>query len=477
MGLTGRRIAPGALLAILLTGACATGGAPDTPNDVTWSTSATGPAGTGPAAASIPLEVTDCDSPPEDYQLLCDAYRIVAAHYVDPIDDERLAAGASRGVTELEVAEAASTAPETVTCAAPSDEFASFCEVVAREQAEQPATAADLIDRALHGMVEFGLADPFSSYLPPVMLAHFHEEQSGRFEGIGAVVRAEDTTSPDGATCARLSATCHLLVVSTLEGSPAAQAGVLAEDRIEAVEGQPVDGSTLDEIVAVVRGPAGTEVRLGIERNGTELELTVRRAAITLPVVESEMLSPDLGYLRLTAFTNHSDTQVREALRQLLADGAGRIVFDLQNNPGGSLETAVNIASEFLADGLVLRTRSPNRDADYEVRPGGAATDPNLEIFVLINRGSVSAAELVAAALQEADRATLIGEPTFGKNSVQQQFNLDNGGALKLTIARWVTAAGTDFGGEGVQPDIALDIPSNAGHDYVLERTLDLLGD
>ncbi len=476
MGLTatGRRFARGALLAVLLTGACATGSAPE---EASSPTSPADPASTNPEPSSIPLEISDCDSPPEDYELLCDAYRIVAAHYVDPIDDERLAAGASRGVTELEVAEPAGAVPETVTCAAPSDEFTSFCEVVAREQAEQPATTADVIDRALHGMVEFGLGDPFSSYLPPEMLAHFHEEQSGRFEGIGAVVRAEDTTSPDGATCARLSISCHMLVVSTLEGSPAAQAGLLAEDRIVAVEGRAVDGSTLDEIVAAVRGPAGTEVKLGIERNGTELELTVRRAAITLPVVESEMLSPDLGYLRLTAFTNHSDTQVREALEELLEEGAERIVFDLQNNPGGSLETAVNIASEFLAEGLVLQTRSPARTSDYEVRPGGAATDPSLEIFVLVNQGSVSASELVAAALQEAGRATLIGEPTFGKNSVQQQFNLDNGGALKLTIARWVTAAGTDLGGRGVQPDIAVDIPASAGHDYLLERALELLGD
>ena len=136
-------------------------------------------------------------------------------------------------------------------------------------------------------------------------------------------------------------------------------------------------------------------------------------------------------------------------------------MLDLRSNPGGALDAAVNIASQFLSDGLVLRTESPDGDREYGVQEGGLATDPSLEVVVLVDRGSASASEVVAAALREAGRATIVGQRTFGKDTVQQTFPLDNGGALKLTIAQWVTPDGDGFG-EGLRPDVELTIPDDA---------------
>ena len=155
-----------------------------------------------------------------------------------------------------------------------------------------------------------------------------------------------------------------------------------------------MNGLTVDEVVAMVRGPEGTDVALGLLRGGQIIDVVITRAAVVVPVVASEMIEPGVGYVALSQFTNNSADQVHEALVTLLADGADRLIFDLRNDPGGSLTASVRIASEFLSDGLVLRTESPSDTREYAVEPGGAATDPNIEIVVLVNRGSASASEL-----------------------------------------------------------------------------------
>jgi carboxyl-terminal processing protease len=242
------------------------------------------------------------------------------------------------------------------------------------------------------------------------------------------------------------------------------------------VDGEDVDGWTVDEVVARVRGPAGTDVTLGLLRAGRVIEKTITRAEVVVPVVISEMAEPGIGYVALSSFTDNSAAQVHEALDTLLAEGADRIIFDVRNNPGGSLTASVRIASEFLSDGLVLRTESPSEKKEYPVQAGGAATDPDIEIVVLVNRGSASASELVSAVLQERGRATVIGEPTFGKNTVQQSFNMSNGGALNVTIARWITPEGRDSGIFGVQPDIEPELPPADGNvDVFLEQALEYL--
>jgi carboxyl-terminal processing protease len=272
-----------------------------------------------------------------------------------------------------------------------------------------------------------------------------------------------------------LSDTCILVIVDTLPDSPAEAEGVLAGDSVVIVDGEDVNGLTVDEVVERVRGPEGTDVALGLLRDGRIVDVTITRAAVVVPVVASEMIEPGIGYVALSQFTDNSADQVHQALETLVSDGADRIIFDLRNDPGGSLTASVRIASEFLADGLVLRTQSPAETREYAVEPGGAVTDPDIRVVVLVNRGSASASELVSAVLQERGRATIIGEPTFGKNTVQQRFEVSNGGAINISIARWVTPEGRDTGTIGVQPDIEPEVPEGATTDVVLDFALEYL--
>lgn len=324
-------------------------------------------------------------------------------------------------------------------------------------------------------MTEFGEDDPNSSYIPPIALARIQEERTGSIEGIGALVRAVDNSGEEEELCTILSDTCRLVIVSPIDGSPAEAAGVLSEDAIVTVDGEDVRGSTIDQIVAIVRGPSGTDVTLGLERNGVVQEVTITRAPIVIPVVESEMADDDTGYLRLALFSSNSGPQVEEAIQGLLDQGATDLIFDLQGNPGGALSAAIDVASQFLSDGLVLVTQAPGEDIEYRVRNGGILTDPGFPVVVLVDRGSASASEVVTGALQEAGRVTVIGENTFGKNTVQQEFPLSNGGALKLTIARWVTPGGNDFGEEGLTPDVAFELSPAGDVDLLRNEALAIL--
>ncbi len=450
-------------------------GTSESPNTTEASTTTTTLAPTTTVVAGLPVELTDCSSPPEGFDVLCDAYRLLEEHYVDPLDDAALAAGAARGMEEFEPEDSGTVVPDGVSCALPTAAFEDTCRVYAEVQGETPAPPVDLVEAAVRGMIQYGLEDPHTVYLSPAALVNVTADMSGEVSGIGALVRGEDQTSDGAENCSILSDTCILTIVDTLADSPAKAGGVLAGDGIVTVDGEDVDGLTVDEVVAVVRGPEGTDVALGLLRNGQIIDVVITRAAVVVPVVASEMIEPGIGYVALSQFTNNSAEQVHEALVNLIADGADRLIFDLRNDPGGSLTASVRIASEFLSDGMVLRTESPSDTREYSVEPGGAATDPNLEIVVLVNRGSASASELVSAVLQERGRATIIGEPTFGKNTVQQRFDMSNGGALNVTIARWVTPEGQDSGTFGVQPDIEPEVPADATTDVVLEFAVEFL--
>jgi carboxyl-terminal processing protease len=302
--------------------------------------------------------------------------------------------------------------------------------------------------------------DPNSAYFDPVALEQLREEDSGHVEGIGALVATDEDPEPEAGddSCTVISEECRLVVTSTIPDGPAERAGVEAEDVIVAVDGESIDGLSVDLVTSKVRGPAGTTVEITVDREGSELDFEIERAAVDIPILDSEVVG-DVGYLRLNVFLEQADRAVENALGGLLADGANSLVLDLRDNPGGSLEATVNIVSEFLEDGVILRTQSPGSDTPYHVRERGIARE--IPMVVLVNGSSASASEVTAAALQEAGRAMIVGEPTYGKNTVQQRFNLQNGGALKLTTARWVTAEGNSFGGTGVIPDIAADLPND----------------
>lgn len=419
------------------------------------------------------VDISDCDRPAEAFELFCEAYETLVLAYLDPLDDGALAAGATRGLVEYG-GDAAPPAAEPVECSVPNDGFDEFCERFAEERTVEGGSDASLVEAAIRGMLDFGVADPNTNYLSPEINQRFTEETSGQIEGIGALVNSRNLEVEDE-YCPVLSETCKLEIVSPLEGSPAEASDIQAGDFIVSVDNDSVDGLTVDEAVSIVRGPAGTDVLLGIERGEATLSISVTRAAIEVPVVESEMLTDRIGYLRLAQFTFNSAAAFREAMGGLLDQGMDTLILDLQGNPGGSLDAAIDISSEFLDGGLVVRTEAPDQDIDYEVRPGGLASDGSLAVYVLINRGSASASEVLAGALSDNDRAVLVGENSFGKNTVQRQYALSNGGSLKITIARWVTPDGNDFGEVGIAPDIEIPYPENPDLDFLRDETLKLI--
>ncbi|MFQ5967013.1 MAG: S41 family peptidase [Acidimicrobiia bacterium] len=416
-----------------------------------------------PPTTLPPIDLSDCETPTEDWESFCQSYQLIQQHYVDERSDDLLSAAAAQGLIDFRPDDV-TPAPVSLTCALPSDDFHGFCNSLAGLDGADRIPASAWAVAAIQGMASLGLDDAYSAYLSPEVVEREREEDSGEVEGIGALVSAKDA---NGDGCSLLSDECRLEIVGTIEGGPAEAAGLKDGDVIVGVDGQPIDGLSVDAVVSLVRGPAGTSVALSIDRGGAVFEVVLERAAVAIPIVKSELLQPGLGYLQLKLFTHDSPEHVRDALEDLFDQGANDVILDLQDNPGGTLDAAVRIASEFLSDGLVLRTEGPTEATEYAVRPGGIATEPDVRLVVLMNDASASASEVLAAALQESGRAAVIGEFSFGKNTVQQQFPLENGGALKLTIARWVTPDGIDYGRTGVEPDVL--VPAGDDDSRILE--------
>jgi carboxyl-terminal processing protease len=363
-------------------------------------------------------------------------------------------------------------------CAAPSEAFRAFCEAYDKLHAEYVDELDDdqLVEGALEGMFQYGVADPYSGYMNAEEYQNSLSDLRGSFTGIGAELAIENTENPDDLeACPTLSDTCVLVVVAPIEGSPAEAAGVQSGDIVEAVDGESVDGSTIQDQVSKVRGEAGTDVTLTINRDGEVFDLTITRAEITVVEVESELLEGHIGYIALHGFSADSANQFGSQLGDLIDAGADQIVFDLRDNPGGYITAAQDIASEFVEDGLLFTQESAGEDViEWEATGDGHATDPEIEVVVLVNGGSASASEIVAAALDETDRATLIGEPTFGKNTVQIWDELVNGGGVRITISRWFTPEHNSVAPDGVQPDITVAIPDGTppDEDPVLDEAL-----
>jgi carboxyl-terminal processing protease len=363
-------------------------------------------------------------------------------------------------------------------CAAPSEAFAAFCEAYDKLHAQYVDQLDDetLVEGALEGLFQYGVADPYSGYMNAEEYQNSLGDLSGTFSGIGAELAVENTENPDDLeACATLSDTCLLVVVAPIDGSPAEAAGVQSGDVVQAVDGESVNGSTIQDQVTKVRGPEGTEVTITIQRGDEVFDLTITRDEIVVVEVESEMLANQVGYIALHGFSVNATDQFSEQLGDLLADGADQIVFDLRDNPGGYITAAQEIASEFVADGLLFTQESAGDQViEWETTDGGQATDSSIEVVVLINGGSASASEIVAAALEETDRATLIGEPTFGKDTVQIWDELANGGGVRITISRWFTPNHNSVAPDGVQPDIVVSVPEGtpADEDPILDRAL-----
>ncbi len=295
-----------------------------------------------------------------------------------------------------------------------------------------------MIQGAIKGMVG-ALGDPYTQYVDPQQNEIMRENDSGGFEGIGATVDMIDG---------------KLTIVSPLRDSPADQAGIKAGDVILEVDGRPVQGLELIEAVSLVRGPKDSTVTLTIERKGVDEPFTVSivRASIPLITVESRMLADRIGYLAVHSFGSQTVKELDENLAALERQGAKALILDLRGNPGGFLDAAVETTSRFVESGPVLWWQNADGTSySMDVRPHRTFEWP---MVVLIDHGSASASEIVAGALQDTGRASLIGEQSFGKGSVQNVHQLRDGGSVRVTTAHWLTPDKHEINGIGLEPDI-----------------------
>ncbi len=335
-----------------------------------------------------------------------------------------------------------------------------------------------LLEGAIKGVFD-ALGDPYSAYMSSEEYRNSLSGISGQFEGIGAQMAAQDA---EGQACTPISETCRLVVVHVLRKSPALAAGLMEDDVVVSVDGESVLGSDLDVTVGKVRGAAGTTVTLGLERDGRSLELTIERAVIQTEDVTSQVLAGgQVGYLKIDGFSSSASTDFVDQLKDLVeTKGLKKIVLDLRDDPGGFVEAAQQIASQFVGDGPIFweEDASGTQNAKLAI-PGGVATDPSIQLVLLVNGGSASASEIVAGALDDTDRATLVGEKTFGKGTIQTWHPLDDGnaGGFRLSVAKWLTPDKTWVHGQGITPDVVVPRPDDTpdDEDPQLDRAIEIL--
>ncbi|HEV8340442.1 MAG TPA: S41 family peptidase [bacterium] len=331
-----------------------------------------------------------------------------------------------------------------------------------------PATLppAEVVYAATKAMVQ-AVGDRNTVFLTPPEQARLNQQQAEPQPFVGIGVQLIEQSG-------------HVVIVGVLESSPAAAGGVLPGDVITTVDGASVEGRSIADVRQLIAGEEGTFVTLGLTRpqTGEHLTATIVRARIVQPTASGRMLTPTIGYLRLTQFRQGSADQIAGLLRQLQSEGARGIVLDLRNNPGGYLVESVDIASHFLREGLVTTVRRPRgRSTTYLVRPREPKFVENL--VVLLNGRSASASEVVAGALQDAG-VKIIGETSYGKASVQVVYEFNDGSGLRLTIARYLTRGGRDIDGAGLTPDIAVPIGLavvGAAGDAQLQRAIATLSE
>ncbi len=308
------------------------------------------------------------------------------------------------------------------------------------------------------------LDDPFTGFLEPRVAAINREDDSGSFEGIGAYV-----TMREG----------HLVIVSTFKDQPAEKAGLREGDVVLKVDDTPIENMSIYEAITLIRGPAGTQVRLTILRGGEEtFEVTITRARIDIPVVESEMREDGIAYVSLFDFSTDASVKLEDAVQELLAQKPKGLILDLRGNPGGWLNEAVLTAGLFLPRNELVLIERFKDGTQRPYRTTGKPVASDIPLVVLVDGGSASASEIVAGALQDHGRAVLIGEKTFGKGSVQFAHELSNGAELRVTVARWFTPNDRAIHGQGLEPDIVVEITPEdveAGRDPQLDRAVEYL--
>src|SRR5215211_7819845 len=327
--------------------------------------------------------------------------------------------------------------------------FGDVFEKVRTDYVEKP-DESKLIESAINGMLT-GL-DPHSSYMDPKSFRDMQVQTRGEFGGLGIEVTMEEGL---------------VKVVAPIDETPAAKAGVMANDIITHLDDEPVQGLTLNQAVEKMRGPVNTKIKIKISRKGIEkpVEVSITRDVIRVRSVRSHMEGEDIGYIRITQFNEQTTEGVRRAITDMGNQAGEKLrgfVLDLRNNPGGLLDQAISVSDAFLEKGEIVSTRGRNAEETQRYNARAGDLTKGKPIIVLINGGSASASEIVAGALQDHKRATVIGTRSFGKGSVQTIIPLGSGnGALRLTTARYFTPSGTSIQAKGIKPDIEVlqDVP------------------
>jgi carboxyl-terminal processing protease len=338
-----------------------------------------------------------------------------------------------------------------------------FGDVFERVRAEyvDPVSDKEVLENAINGMLT-GL-DPHSSYMNAKAFKDMQVQTKGEFGGLGLEV-----TEDKGL----------IKVVSPIDDTPAFKAGIKAGDIITALDGKTVLGVSLNDAVDRMRGSPNSRILLTIKREGVEkpLEIGVVREIIKIQVVKSRMEADNIGYVRLSQFTEKADTGVRAAIKALKTQANGNLralILDLRNDPGGLLDQAIAVSSAFVEQGEIVSTRARHPDDSQRWDARGADVLDGLPLVVLINGGSASASEIVAGALQDHRRAVLIGTKSFGKGSVQTVIPLPGGGAMRLTTARYYTPSGRSIQATGILPDVTVNESRDAPASFGLEREAD----
>ncbi len=316
---------------------------------------------------------------------------------------------------------------------------------------------------AIRGMLQ-SLGDPHTYFLDAKERAVSESRLQGGFEGIGVTVE--------------MTSEGRMRVVAPQEGSPGEKAGVHPGDIVTHVDGRPIGGLSLVDAVSLIRGPAGTTVTLTVERAGAPepLAISVTRAAIKEETVRATMRDRQVAYVRISQFGSQTSRELSDGLRRLLEQDPRGLILDLRANPGGYLTAAVDVASQFLRDGVVLyQVSASGQRQEFRVKSGGLAT--SVKMVVLVDRGTASASEIVAGALQDHHRAQLVGEKTFGKGSMQSVRELSDGSSVHVTIAHWLTPSERPINNNGLSPDVVAGWPADgsADSDVQLDRATEIL--
>ena len=316
----------------------------------------------------------------------------------------------------------------------------------------------DLLNGALEGIVK-KLGDKHSIYLDGDDFQAFSDQTSGSYAGIGVYIGSSEEGT---------------IVAGVMDDSPAAEAGVQRGDLIQAINGTSTKGMSLEDISKTIRGPVDTTVTLTLGRNGESQEMAITRRQIHMKTVGGQMIEgTDVGYIRVAIFSENTGEEFTRQYQELRKQGMKRMILDLRNNPGGIVDQAVAVASNFVPKDSVIVSFTSRSGDESEYKANGSGD--TIPLVVLINENSASASEIVSGAIQDLKLGPVIGTKSYGKGTVQGVYPIDSDDAIKLTVAKYRTASGREIDGVGIQPDIEVQLQPNNTEDYQYEKALEVV--